>query len=103
MEMIEFTKLFIAFHTNVNFVQSVLAEIKNFGLPQILMELRLSYIRKRCDWMGGPEKYPFSACVYWRAGNNVDASSFGRLIMWFFLISDPPNFKQFVDNPMEVD
>ena len=64
MEFLEFTKLFVAYHTGVTFAEFILAENKNLGLPMVLKKLRLAYIRKRCDWMGGPEKYPFSTCLY---------------------------------------
>ena len=101
MELIEFIKLFVAYHTGVPFVEFILAENKNLGLNMVLKKLRLSYIRKRCDWMGGPEKYPFSTYLYW--SNNSKASTFGRLMMWFFLIFDYQYFKPLVENLMEVD
>ena len=64
IELLEFKKLYIAFHTGVSFIEFILAENTTLDSRMVLRKLRLSYIRKRCDWMGGPEKYPFSSCKY---------------------------------------
>ena len=106
--MLPFLKIFVAFHTGVDVMESLVEEHDGADFLSIIRKIRLVYIRKKCDWLGGPEKIPFSTSTFWGCKGNEDARIFGLCITWFFLNYDPtfyskyiPNFR--VINPSFVD
>lgn len=100
-EICAFTTLFLAFHTSVEFVKSLSNE-QAANSQSLLRKIRLVYLRKRCDFLGGLEKNPLSTFSYFGEKGNCETRTFGRLISLFFLTFDNDYFSSYIPNPMEL-
>ena len=99
--MLPFLKLFVALHVGIDLLGHLVKEHNRDKLNLVRM-IRLVYIRKKCDWLGGPEKKPFSTANFWGSSGNVDIRSYGVCMMWFFLNFDPTFYSKYIPNFREV-